>query len=490
MRYDVAIVGAGPVGSTLAGSLAARGLSVVILERDLDVYALPRAAHCDAETVRNLREIGAWSAAPDWSISNSGMDFLTADGSLLLRMTSHDEAHHTVPQSNLFHQPSLDRLIRERAIAHGATLLLGHDVTSIAESADDVTVSARSHDGRDVTVSASWVVGCCGARSFVRRHLGVEQIDLGFDEPWLVVDVIVNDPAVTRPTRTVQVCDPARPHTIVPMPGTRQRFEFMLLPGETADDVNRPEVIEEWMAPHLPIGSVTIERSAVYTFHGLIATEWRRGRVILAGDAAHQMPPFLGQGMCSGIRDAVNLAWKLTAVCRGARDSLLDSYQPERSPHVRSIVEAAIGFGRIICTLDADEAAGRDRMMLAAREADPTDVGGTSTPTLTGTSLVTETGGYVVSDGWVDDRTLDDVLDGRWAVIAAAGESLADSHLSTLSRLGATVIEARPGTAAERVLANASSELVVVRPDRIVFGSGRDALDALAQVVHEFALDQ
>ena len=285
--YDVAIIGAGPVGATLAALLAKRGLSVVVLERDLDIYPLPRAAHLDAETVRNLREIGAWSDEPGWSIANGGMDFLTADGRVLLGMTPRDEEHHTTPQSNLFHQPSLDRLIRERATHFGATILLGHEVTAIHETEDQVRLDARTHDGQDVSVRAAWVVGCCGARSFLRRHMNVGQIDLGFDEPWLVVDVIIDDPTVEPPTRTVQVCDPARPHTIVPMPAPRQRFEFMLLPGETADDVNRPEVIERWMAPYLAPGRATVERSAVYTFHGLIAKEWRRGRLLLAGDAAH-----------------------------------------------------------------------------------------------------------------------------------------------------------------------------------------------------------
>ena len=491
---DVAIIGAGPVGSTLAALLAKRGLSVVVLERDLDVYSLPRAAHLDAETVRNLREIGAWSDEPGWSIPNGGMDFLTADGRVLLRMTPRHEGHHTVPQSNLFHQPSLDRLIRERAVELGATLLLGHDVTAIHETGDRVRLDARTHDGRDVSVEAAWVVGCCGARSFLRRHMGVGQIDLDFDEPWLVVDVLVSDPSVVRgvesATRTVQVCDPARPHTIVPMPAPRRRFEFMLRPGESADDVNRPDVIERWMAPYLPAGSATVERSAVYTFHGLIAKEWRRGRLLLAGDAAHQMPPFLGQGMCSGIRDAVNLAWKLAEVCRGADESLLDTYQLERSPHVQSIVESAVGFGRIICTLDPEQAAGRDRMMLAAREADPTDVGEAPMQTLSGTPLVRESAGYVVSDGRIGERLFDDVLDGRWAVIVAANGLLTDDELDLVSRLGGAIIEAGAGSVSRRVLDNADSDMVVVRPDRIVFGAGRAALVALAAVASDYALSR
>ena len=486
-RHDVAIIGAGPVGSTLAGLLAKRGLSVVVLERDLDIYPLPRAAHLDAETVRNLREIGAWSDEPGWSIANGGMDFLTADGRVLLGMTPRHEEHHTTPQSNLFHQPSLDRLIRDRAAHFGATFLLGHEVTAIHETEDRVRLDARTNDGRDVVAEAAWVVGCCGARSFLRRHMDVGQIDFEFDEPWLVVDVIVNDPNIELPTRTVQVCDPARPHTVVPMPSPRQRFEFMLLPGETADDVNRPEIIEEWMAPYLAPGRATVERSAVYTFHGLITKEWRRGRLLLAGDAAHQMPPFLGQGMCSGIRDAVNLAWKLAAVHGGADEALLDSYQPERSPHVQSIVESAVGFGRIICTLDAEQAAQRDLMMLAARESNPSDVGESPMPSMSGSPLVLDGAGYLVSDGRLDGRLFDDVLAGRWAVIATAGVLTDDDH-RRLAELDAVTIEGRPGTVTGRVLDNAQSDVVVIRPDRIVFGKGRAAIDELAEVARRYSL--
>ncbi|MGA0781101.1 MAG: FAD-dependent monooxygenase, partial [Ilumatobacteraceae bacterium] len=192
------------------------------------------------------------------------------------------------------------------------------------------------------------------------------------------------------------------------------------------------------------------------------------------GDAAHQMPPFLGQGMCSGIRDAVNVAWKLAAVCRGADESLLDTYQAERSPHVRRIVESAVGFGRIICTLDADEAAGRDQMMIAAREANPVDIGGAPMPSLSGSNLVTDGAGHVVGDRRIDGRILDELLDGRWAVIGRE-DLLTDGDHRLLRSLDAVVIDD-------------DGDFVVVRPDRIVFGIGRAALDALADVVNRYKL--
>lgn len=487
-RFDVAIVGAGPVGATLAALLARYGVRVVAIERDTDVYPLPRAAHVDGETVRTLRSIGAWFDGPDWSIANEGMDFVSGNGELLLRMTAAERGDHTVPQSSLFHQPSLDRAIRNGAVALGAQLVLGHEVVSIDEADGSVRLTATAPNGAAIEIDADWVVGCCGARSFTRRLMGSGQIDLEFDEPWLVVDLVLNEPDPDAPRRAFQVCDPARPHTIVPMPWPRRRFEFMLLPGEDPEVINRPEVIEGLMAPYLARGKATVERSAVYRFHGLIAEQWRRGRVLLAGDAAHQMPPFLGQGMCSGIRDAANLAWKLASVVAGADVSLLDTYQIERAPHVRSIVESAVGFGRIICTLDPVVAAERDRNMLAARAADPTDIGESPMPSLAGSPLVAEGAGYVVSDGRIDGVVFDDALAGRWSAIVADETTLGPDDRRLLDRLGTCIIAGGEGTVSERVLANASSDVVIVRPDRIVLGSGRQALDLLASAVERFGL--
>jgi 3-(3-hydroxy-phenyl)propionate hydroxylase len=192
--------------------------------------------------------------------------------------------------------------------------------------------------------------------------------------------------------------------------------------------------------------------------------------------------------MCSGVRDALNLAWKLRAVIGGADESLLDTYQIERSPHVQSIVESAVGFGRVICTLDAEEAAGRDAMMLAARAADPKDIGGTAMPNLSGTSLTTDTGGYVVSDGRLAGRIFDEVLDGRWTIVVGDDSVLDQSHRTLLSALGGQVLVASPNEVTSRILANASSDIVVIRPDRIVLGTGAAGVAALVEVVERYSL--
>ncbi|MBU6317901.1 MAG: FAD-dependent monooxygenase, partial [Acidobacteria bacterium] len=250
--------------------------------------------------------------------------------------------------SHLFFQPGLERPLRAAAVRNGADVRLSTTVVSIEQTEHDVGLGLD--DGS--AVRAAWVVACDGARSTARRLLGVTMHDLQFEEPWLVLDLVLQ-PGTPEPSEvTLQVCDPKRPHTLVPMPAPRFRFEFMLLPGEDPAWIQQPEVIDRLLADWVDPATVEVERAAVYTFHGLVADQWRQGRVLLAGDAAHQMPPFLGQGMCSGMRDAANLAWKVDAVVHGADPALLDTYQAERAPHVRSIIESAVGFGRLICTTD------------------------------------------------------------------------------------------------------------------------------------------
>ncbi|MFM9037486.1 MAG: bifunctional 3-(3-hydroxy-phenyl)propionate/3-hydroxycinnamic acid hydroxylase [Actinomycetota bacterium] len=482
--HDVAIIGAGPVGSTLATLLARGGVSVVVLERDTDVYALPRAAHFDAETARTFRELGVWRTGVDWTIDQRGMDFLSADGDLLLRMTVPERLAGEVPSSNMFHQPSMDRSLRAAAVAAGADLRIGHEVVGLRADGDAVELDVVADDGRHA-ISARWVVGCCGARSFARREIGVGHDDLEFDEPWLVLDLIVEG-TNSDELRTLQVCDPARPYTVVPMPLPRRRYEFMLLPGETAEQMLEPSTIEGLLAPHFPDGAFSIERAAVYTFHGLIADRWRGGanqRVLLAGDAAHQMPPFLGQGMCSGIRDASNLAWKLRAVCEGADASLLDTYQAERAPHVRGIIEAAVGFGRIICTLDHEVARLRNEGMLAARANGGGETSGSAMPAIGSSDAATPDAGFVSTDGAHGAASIDEAHHGRWLIVAAPETNVPED---IVRRVGAVVVRADGDGAARRQLMRCDTNVVIVRPDRIVFGWGDSGLAALTEFANRY----
>ncbi len=466
--YDVAVVGFGPVGATLAALCARRGLSVVVIDKDLDVYPLPRAAHVSDEVMRIWQEVGCADELFAGMRENVGMDFLSADHEVLHRMQSPGMAPSGWPASLFFHQPAVERTLRRTAQDLGVHVQLGTEATALETRINGAGLTLA--DGS--SVDASWVIGCDGASSFVRKELAIDSDDLQFEEPWIVVDVLIRGDAPKLPDRALQVCDPARPHTVVPMPEPRFRFEFMLLPGEDAAAMQAPDVVRGLMTPWVDPDAVEIERSAVYTFHGLIARTWRQGRVLLAGDAAHQMPPFLGQGMCSGLRDAANLAWKLDAVQRGrAPDALLDTYQLEREPHVRTIVELAVAFGRIICTTDPAVAAERDSVMSAAHrervsEADAPN----ALPGLHPGPLV-QGDGRLASQPTCNGVRLDDLVGRRFAVVARDRLLLTGEEAAFWARR-ACFVDAVTYPALGEMLDELGADVIVVRPDRYVLAAG------------------
>jgi 3-(3-hydroxy-phenyl)propionate hydroxylase len=461
---DLLVVGFGPVGATMTGLAARRGLSVIAVDREVDIYPLPRAAHCDHEILRILQELGCADEIVAALHINEGMDFLSAKREVLLRLRSPGLAPTGWPASVLFHQPGFENVLRRAVFATGADIRLGVGVAAIQQHTDSVVATLDSGE----QVRARYAVGCDGARSLVRRAIGATMDDLEFEEPWLVVDLVLHEPMAELPDRALQVCDPARPHTLVPMPWPRFRFEFMLLPGEDPDAMQQPDRVRQLLAGWIDPALVDVERAAVYTFHGLVAKRWRAGRIFLAGDAAHQMPPFLGQGMCSGMRDAANLAWKLAAVeHQGAPDALLDTYQLERAPHVRAIVELAVDFGRIICTTDSELAADRDNQMLATqRDENEAPLG---MPVLGGGPAIGPGGGTLSRQPWIDGRRLDDIVGARFALITRTPLASDDPHRHWWS-CRAAILDAQTFPALEPLLDGADA--VVIRPDRYTYATG------------------
>ena len=373
------------------------------------------------------------------------------------------------PASMFFFQPHLERRIRDRAAALGAEVRLGAQVDDVIDHGDHVEI--RFADG--TTSTAQYAVGCDGARSTVRRQAGIEMHDLQFEEPWLVVDLVLPEHTQAPAELTLQVCDPARPSTLVPMPPPRFRFEFMLLDGESAEAISSPESVRSLLSAWMDPDDATIERSAVYTFHGLIARDWRVGRVLLAGDAAHMTPPFLGQGMCAGIRDAANLAWKLDRVVRGTSpDDLLDTYGAEREPHVRQFVEAAVNFGRLICTTDRGVADQRDRDMLAARAAGGGHVGSSGSPQLVDGPLVAPGVGVPAPQPTIDGTRLDDSVGPRFAVVVRDASLLDTDAAAWWASNDAVVLNAAEHAGVGELLDTLGVEAAVIRPDRYVLDAG------------------
>ena len=465
MDVDVLIVGLGPVGATLAALLGDLGVRTLVVEKEPAVYPMPRAAHFDHEAMRLFQQLGIAEAVSQHARPAPVYEFRAADGRLLMRFDAPaTEASSGWRASYMFHQPGLEHALRAKVAASPSVeVRIGSRFVELEQDAEAVRAVIEGPGGIE-TVRARYLVGCDGGSSPVRTAVGGELFDYGFDEPWLVVDARVDEHART-PDVNLQICDPARPTTCVLMGPGRHRWEFMLLPGETAEQVVTDAFIQPLIA-QWDCGPVELERRAVYRFHGLVAKTWRSGRVLLAGDAAHQMPPFAGQGMCSGLRDAANLAWKLAAVLQGADAALLDTYQTEREPHVRSFIELAIGMGRTVCTLDRDAAAARDAAMLARgpKMPDPPP------PSLgEGHRLADGPAGRLFIQSWAAGRGLDDVL-GAGAWLIARSGALPTPGLTVTSLSSARLDGHREALATW--LDDHKAEAVLVRPDRYVFGAG------------------
>jgi len=372
--YDVAIVGYGPVGQLLSILLGQRGHRVVVLERFPGPYPLPRAVHFDHEIARILQSVDLRSDRdPVIEPYDDWYEWRNASGQTLLKVDWRGVGPSWWHTSNFFSQPELERELDLRAQKEpSVTLWRGRTVTGLEQDLNGVTVLSSATDdptAGEQRVRARYVVGCDGANSAVRELAHLSMTDVGFPFDWLILDMIPNDPMRFEPPAW-QLCDPARPTTIVPGGPGRRRWEFMALPGEDVQDLNRADkawqLLQPWgLTPH----NATLERHAVYRFQARWADEWRQGRILIAGDAAHLMPPFAGQGMCGGLRDVNNLVWKLDLVLHGrADDSVLDSYGPERTPHVRYFIDFSMQLGRVICVPDAADAAKRDEEMIAAIE--------------------------------------------------------------------------------------------------------------------------
>jgi 3-(3-hydroxy-phenyl)propionate hydroxylase len=460
---DVLIVGAGPTGLTLAILLAQRGVNVIVAEKEAAPYLLPRAAHIDHEGMRILQEAGAADEVFAGSRGVTRYDFLNGGRKLLMRFEGADRiADGGWPGANMIHQPSVEAALR-RSLARQPTARLHHlwEVLSFEDSGADVTAHIKTPGGLS-KVHARFLVGADGAKSPVREIAGIPSEDLRFEEPWLVVDVLVEDPA-RLPSGNLQICDPKRPTTCVMMGKGRHRWEFMILKGETAEQVSRDAYIEKLLEPWDVKGAIRIERSAVYTFRARIAEKWRCGNIFLAGDAAHQMPPFAGQGMCSGLRDAANLAWKLAAVIKdGASRELLDTYQPEREPNLRAIIDTAIMMGRMVCTTNWLLAKTRDIKFAIGRALGKLPRGPSAyPPILEGAILAGSTGAgsYFPQPVAADGARLDDALGPRHWILTRD-----DFSRPSLAPFASKIA---------RWLDDRNADAVLVRPDRYVFGTGR-----------------
>jgi 2-polyprenyl-6-methoxyphenol hydroxylase-like FAD-dependent oxidoreductase len=376
--YDVVQIGYGPVSEIMALALARQGRKVAVFERWKERFPLPRAVCIDHELYRVLSALGMSHDLPAVSHAGPQYRWFNAEWKELLAIDWSAESISGGPEVNFVHQPTLEKMFEEVVMAcPNVDLRLGWEAVEATQTDDYAELVVRDVEtGETRTVRGKYLIGADGANSLVRRAIGSTQEDRGFEADWLVIDVLPNVGVTLDIPPAAQYCNPERPTTIVPA-GIKdgryfRRWEFMRLPHETCEELEHEHVAWQLLAPWVKPEQATIVRHKVYTFRSLLANSWRKGRMLIAGDAAHVMPPFMGQGMCAGLRDDWNLAWKLGLVLDGrASDALLDTYQPERRPHVSDVIDLSMFLGKIICIPDAQKAAERDEAFFSGKVPPP-----------------------------------------------------------------------------------------------------------------------
>jgi len=489
----VVIVGAGPTGITAATKLAQYGVDCLILDRWEDVYPQPRAVHLDDEICRLLAGLGI--ADEFASISRPAQGLQLRDRNMRVMAEFHRdcaESPHGFPQANMFDQPELEGLLRANLKHHPQAVLRGNaeviEAVQIAPDRVQVTFTDRV-SGEEHRVETRYVLGCDGANSLVRAAIGARMEDLKFQQRWLVVDVATTA-ELNQGESVHQVCDPHRAATYMRIGDTRYRWEFRLLPDEVADDYSTAAalypLIRPWVEGIAP-EQLEIVRVAEYTFRAQVADCWHRGNMFILGDAAHLTPPFIGQGMGAGLRDATNLAWKLAGAVNGwLPETALDTYEQERMPHARYMIRYALAVGAAM-TAGGEVGNFLRRAVVPRLHLIPgvrKKITDSATPALHRSELVVKpsrrrqlAGRLCPNPALIDGKRLDDVIGARFAVVTSA--PLDPSQQVEMANRGAVVVTAQPGTELDLWLRAGRATAAVVRPDRTVLCAGRHLTEIL-----------
>jgi 3-(3-hydroxy-phenyl)propionate hydroxylase len=488
--FDVAIVGYGPTGMVAASLLGRLGHRVVVFERWTSLYGLPRITHIDDETARTIQAAGDIDVALA-DTSPTGYTWVNGDGQQLLEIPVAPMAPTGYPSHISVYQPDIEQAIHEQIQTFdNVEFRPGWLVTGLQQSISGVDLdvapwdpSTRSISGDTTTTSARYVIAADGSRSSIRSHLGVEREDFGFNERWLNVDTEWVVAPRSDLEGTHQICDPARGRMTMRIGNRRQRFEFALLDGESDATMQEPETAWKFLEMYFGVteDQMTIARQLVYQFEARIAHQWRVGDVFLTGDAAHTMPPYLGQGACSGIRDATNLAWKLDLVLRDkASDALLDIYEQERRPNTTEIVQTSVFLGMVANMHDPVEAAERDAGFLAGGAPPPPEfapisagvVGPAPGGTLTPQGRVT-----------IDGRTgrLDDLVGYGFCLVCRTQPEVDPASAAIVDRFGIAIVGLDAVHDHDAVhtahLDQLGAFAYLARPDQVLFGTANDAGD-------------
>lgn len=489
---DVIVVGAGPVGLTLAALLGRRGWRVVVLERHSLPYGRPRAVHLDHQAARILQAAGAMPGLAGRFEPMDAYEWRDARGATLLRLEPvTGPALSGWPASLMVAQPDVEAALTA-TVAKLPTISIQRQLTveGLEPVADGVIARCQGGTMR----RGRWLVGCDGAASAIRTALGVSMEEIEEPGDWLVVDLLPARPHRWSPLN-LQICDPQRPTTAVSGGPGRRRFEFMRLPGEQRDELERPETVWRLLARWgYDPANAALERHSLYTFRGAVAEHWTKGHVALAGDAAHQLPPFAGQGLCSGLRDAASLAWRLDlALAGGAPDALVATYPAERVPQVREELAFSADLGRVVCLLDPATAATRNETMAKAADSGPIPIP-ENPPIGPGVTLAGDPhGGHLglqAEVAYQGRRGLaDTVMGGGWTLIGRDLPVLDTVPARWWTGLGGRLwaIDGDPSAtdvtnAYGQWLDALGAAAVLIRPDFAVFGTAADPAGATGLV--------
>ena len=482
--YDVAIVGYGPTGVTLANLLVQQGLKVLVVERESGILQLPRAIRFDAECMRVFQTIGISERLQQELEPGPGMKFVDADGNLLItweRPTQKGAQQWS--SAYRIHQPDLEAILRQHVEDHPLlTIKLRHEVYKIDEHSNSCELYFENlTNGTLEQATAKYVVGCDGARSLIRRLIGTTFEDLNLHSRWLVIDFITKNNVNDLGDYSIQYCDPQRPMSYIKGTGRRLRWEIMVMPEDDVQNLIRPETIWNLLKDYIQPENAEIERAAVYTFHALLAKQWHKNRLIIAGDAAHQTPPFMGQGMAAGIRDAANLAWKLKALILDDHTfELAESYHSERISHVKEFIQGAVSFGKIIQNYCSDQEYQQQVSQLKNFITPMPKLG-------VGFLQSTDEGNGQIAPQFILDKTTlsDDSIGYNFSLFVSP------AYLSQIEELQLNNIETLKITVAQQAeisdwLNQHQAHAILVRPDRYIFGkaSTQQSIEQLIKAAH------